>query len=572
MERAPEHVGFIQAIALDADSVWFADTADGYLRRLDRATGAQLSTEKRHEDGITAIVVTRLGVVTAGYDGDIVTPTQRLRGHDGGVHCLAVRGDRIASGGFDGRVCLWDLASTEQVAAWQAHDEAVTAAAWLTDEALATGSRDRSICVWNPGETEARRRLEAGHDQWITRLASLERGARLLSLGEDGRVCLWDVATGSVLARRQTPGVGWGLAHSADTALTAMPLTRWRVDADASTSDARLTALPPAVLSEVPAERALAIEADTAALGGDDGTLTLVDLRRDALSWQRRRTRVGALSATVVGDLLVSGWQNGDVRLGEHRIARAHNFMAYCCAGLGANRVASAGFDGRIRVWDCGTVAAVCEWEYLGPYVFSLRASRADELQAARVLAIGGDAWALWSLDDAGPVESARVANIGTGEHSHGDLSADGKRVIVGGEHDGRLRLFAADGQALGEVRVPDRYAPLSDLCFTPTGDAAIVASASGCIARVDLQTAEFQELHREHEDWIRAVRVSPDGRFVASVSQNFRLRVFDLQANRLRVLPARPIDAAAFTPDGRLLGVTGDEGQFVEIDLREWD
>jgi WD40 repeat protein len=81
--------------------------------------------------------------------------------HDGGVRALAALADGrvVSGGGFDGRVLLWDVSE--------------------------------------PG-AEA---VELGrHDGPVWALAALA-GGRLVSGGADGRVLLWDLATGSEIAQ-----------------------------------------------------------------------------------------------------------------------------------------------------------------------------------------------------------------------------------------------------------------------------------------------------------------------------------------------------------------------------------
>ena len=90
---------------------------------------------------------------------------------------------------------------------------------------------------------------------------------------------------------------------------------------------------------------------------------------------------------------------------------------------------------------------------------------------------------------------------------------------------------------------------------------------ARGRVSRLEFETGECRRLHEAHEDWIRAVHVTPDGRYIVSVSQNFICRVYDIKARRLLDLDAlrAPIPAAAVSADAEVVAITG-HGMVVRV------
>jgi tetratricopeptide (TPR) repeat protein len=88
----------------------------------------------------------------------------------------------------------------------EGHRDAVQCVAWGPGHAgssaglLATGSRDRTVKLWDPVTHQVLRTLE-GHGAGVRSVAFSPDGRRLLSGGEDGTVRLWDVATGTPLRR-----------------------------------------------------------------------------------------------------------------------------------------------------------------------------------------------------------------------------------------------------------------------------------------------------------------------------------------------------------------------------------
>ncbi|EST09927.1 WD40 repeat [Kalmanozyma brasiliensis GHG001] len=140
------------------------------------------------------------------------------------LSCIASspNGELVAGGSYDGRIFLWQIATGDLVASFDAHYRSVTVLKWTSDgAALVTGSEDARILVWSLAG------LLAPHDQTSSSITSSEHNptpyctladhnlaitdlhissgrfphqTTILSSSTDASVKLWDLRTRSLLS------------------------------------------------------------------------------------------------------------------------------------------------------------------------------------------------------------------------------------------------------------------------------------------------------------------------------------------------------------------------------------
>jgi ASTRA-associated protein 1 len=78
------------------------------------------------------------------------TPKYILRGHNANIHALQFLQSNLylASGDSDGWLVIWSLASKRPVGVWKAHENSITALRYWSPDRLLTHGRDHKLMVW----------------------------------------------------------------------------------------------------------------------------------------------------------------------------------------------------------------------------------------------------------------------------------------------------------------------------------------------------------------------------------------------------------------------------------------
>jgi serine/threonine protein kinase len=140
--------------------------------------------------------------------GPIPTPVADVRtllGHPDPVSSIAFSPDgrRLASGSFDYRIKLWNVASGEKIRTLSGHTNFVRSVAFSPDgRTLASASDDHSIKLWDVASGNEIRTLQ-GHTGGVLSVAFSPDGRLLASGSSDESIKLWDVASGNEIRTLQ---------------------------------------------------------------------------------------------------------------------------------------------------------------------------------------------------------------------------------------------------------------------------------------------------------------------------------------------------------------------------------
>jgi U3 small nucleolar RNA-associated protein 15 len=175
------------------------------LVELGFSSVTEICSWSKHKNIVTALAFRKDGKLMIAGDGDgsaniyDVSITKgiirRLRGHDGAIHAVTFcgNGTRVATGGQDQSVKIWDVPTGQVQLSLRGHTDSVRAIVAVGENTLISAGADGKLIQWDiRGSGE--KLIEVSHGSPIERLAIFDSGALLFSIG-GGNCKLWDIGS-----------------------------------------------------------------------------------------------------------------------------------------------------------------------------------------------------------------------------------------------------------------------------------------------------------------------------------------------------------------------------------------
>jgi WD40 repeat protein/DNA-binding SARP family transcriptional activator len=590
-------------ILYSPDGRWLVYRDEGYLHKLDAATGEKIWTIKQYVYGIGIspdgrFLASGLEGVSHLWDMDtgqeVLTIAPPDAPNDFGHDPIFSPDGKLLAVMSDNDISLFDL--TEWLAAGAPAGYTITTPVRVYGPcpSITYGqdfSPDGSLLVrtcqteeghivqlWDVASGQLLRTFK-GHTQYVTTAFFSPSGHQLLTASFDNTVRIWDVATGEEISRLagHTGWVNYAI-YSTDGSKIASAGYDGQVIVWDTATQVPLFKLPTRGgawgVTFSPDSSRLALTTESGAIQFWDssipgpGELGIFQVARDS----------GSVSPD--GSRILEALYDGTVRL---RDAQTFNVLAtlqtisdpqgYLFSGISQNnQLLGVARSGSVGIWDVSSGRPI--------YNRSARDGWTQDMDIppafspdGRMMAFSGYPGSVYLLDLTTWQETSLPITLNFLQR--GQFSPDGKYLAVGGAVEswgggGELWLWELpqnDGPLPEPRRFVSDYRGVDSLCFSPDGKYLAIGGDDGEAEIRDLASGERILELTGHTARVTTLRYSADGRYLVSVSWDNTLKVWEASSGTELLSFALPapngFDLAFITPDNREIVAYGYDGYY---------
>jgi WD repeat-containing protein 61 len=280
-----------------------------------------------------------------------------------------------------------------------------------------------------------------------------------------------------------------------------------------------------------------------------------------AVSWAKSNVIVtGSIDETV------KVWDPNDLSKPKH-IFGSHELaiVSVDCSGDGKRAVTSS-MDGQIRVYDIEA----------GKKIQTITAGAVDTWTVAYqpnmdVVASGSHSGAvnLWDMKSGKKANTLQTEGKFTMSLSY---SNDGA-FLASGSHDGIVHIFdSSSNKSLHKISAHNLA--VRSLSFNPSGTVLVTASEDAHIKSYDVKGGNQEKNITGHSSWVLSVQMNPkNSRQLASSSSDKKVKIWDFQTNEaVHTFDSHEdqVWGVSYSPDGNYLATVSDDSTLQIFEVKE--
>ena len=485
---------------------------------------------------------------------------------------------RIASGGQDKTVRLWDAVTGHQIGPpLTGHADTVSSVAFSPDgRRIVSGSADNTVRVWDADTGKPIGQPLTGHTGRVRSVAFSPDSNRIVSGSWDGTVRVWDADTGQPIG---PPITSTEAVYSAAFSPDAKRVVSggWKTVRVWDAATGHPIGQPLTGHTDTVSSVAFSPDGRRIVSGSWDKTVRVWDTDTGKPIGQPltgHTDMVWSVAFSPDGRRVVSGAADNTVRMWEadtgqpigQPLSGHIDDVIIVAFSPDGKRIVSSSWDKTVRVWDADKREPF--GQPLTGHTGAVR-SVAFSPDGKRIVSGSADNTVrMWDADSGQPVGQPLTGHIGWVKAVA--FSPDGKRVASGSD-DATLRVWDTDtGKPIGQP-LTGHTDPVLSVAFSPDGRRVVSGSADNTVRVWDVDSGQPVGPPITGRSSVTSVAFSPDGKRIISGSADKTVRVWDADTGKPIGQPLTGhtdwVSTVSFSPDGKRI-ISGSW----DWTLRLWD
>ena len=198
--------GVFSSTLVKEHDLLFVGSGDGTISIWNVNEYKLIQNYKISEGKIRAIQQVNDAVYIGTSEGDLIkiecsdlSVAKKINQHSSSIYCLTKHKENNALliGDKDAHLSVYDLVKNKITISLPAHNWPIYGLEWIGNDFFATCSRDKIIKIWDAQKLEVIQRLSfpdhKGHLNSINNLKYCAHNQKLISIGDDKQICVWEM-------------------------------------------------------------------------------------------------------------------------------------------------------------------------------------------------------------------------------------------------------------------------------------------------------------------------------------------------------------------------------------------